>query len=116
MIDNEPALAIMAGMGIFENFTKNAFSNALRVLGEPASIGGNQFRAAFDESDMDVTYHSYGEEDEVTTMATCLKSELSNEPRVGETLKRIDQRKSYVITSVMSDVNTYRIGLREKNG
>lgn len=106
----------MAGMGIFESFTKNAFSNALRVLGEPASIGGNQFRAAFDESDMDVAYHSYGEDDEVTTMATCLKSELSNEPRVGETLKRIDQRKRYVITSVQSDVNSYRISLREKNG
>lgn len=103
-------------MGMFNRFTLNALSQSLRELGELSSIGGNQFQATFDESDMDVSFHGYGEEDEITTTATCLKRELSNEPRVGEVLKRIDQRKSYIITAVMSDSNSYTLSLREKNG
>jgi len=102
-------------MGKFDQFVKTGLVDSLRVIGEPASIGGNYFRAAFGESEMDVTYHSFGEDDEVTTIATCLKSELSNEPRVGETLTRVDQRKTYVVTGVQSDLNSHRIYLREKN-
>lgn len=115
MIDNAPSLAIMQCMGIFEDFTRSGLIHSLRVIGEPASIGGNQFTAAFDESEMDVTFRAYGEDDEVTTQATCIKSDLSNAPRVNEVLTRINQRRDYVITDVQSDVNSYRLTMREKH-
>ncbi len=103
-------------MGVFSNLTKTGLVQSLRVIGEPASIGGNQFAAVFDESNMDVTSHVYGDADEVTTTATCLKSALSNEPRIKETLTRVDERKTYVITGVNSDASSYTITLRAKNG
>ena len=103
-------------MGVFSNFTKTGMVQSLRVVGEPASIGGNQFSAAFEESGMDVTRHTFGDEDEVTTTATCLKSALTNEPRINETLIRVDESKTYVITDVQSDVGSYTITLRAKNG
>lgn len=103
-------------MSGFNQFTKASLIHSIRVIGEQASIGGNQFQAAFDESSMDVTRHMYGDEDEVTTSAVCLKSALSNEPRVGETLIRVQQRKTYVITEVQSDVESYEIYMRAKDG
>ena len=103
-------------MGVFSNFTKTGIVQSLRVVGEPASIGGNQFSAAFEESGMDVTRHTFGDEDEVTTTMTCLKSALPNEPRINETLIRVDESKTYVITDVQSDVGSYTITLRAKNG
>ena len=89
--------------------------HTIGVIGETASIGGNQFQASFNESGMGVIRHMYGDEDEVTTQAVCLKSALTNEPRVNETLIRVDQRKTYVITSVQSDVESYEINLRAKD-
>jgi len=103
-------------MGIFDNFVKTGLIDSLNVIGEPASIGGNQFKAAFDDSEMEVTRHMYGDEDEVTTEATCLLTELTNAPRIGETLIRVNQRKTYVILEVQSDVESYRITLRAKDG
>ena len=103
-------------MGTYSNFVRAGIVGTLAVIGEPASIGGNQFSAAFEESGMDVLRHTFGDEDEVTTTATCLKSELTNEPRIGETLIRIGQSKTYVITEVGSDVQSYTITLRAKNG
>ena len=102
-------------MKSFSNFVKNAMINSLGVIGEPASIGGNQFQASFEDSSMDITRHVFGDEDEVTTVATCLKSALTNEPRIGETLIRVDQRTTYVITEVQSDVESYAITLRAKD-
>ena len=102
-------------MSGFNQFTKASLIHSIRVIGEPASIGGNQFQAAFDESSMDVTRHMYGDEDEVTTSAVCLKSALSNAPRVGETLIRVQQRKTYVVTEVQADVESYEIYLRAKD-
>jgi len=102
-------------MGKFNQFVRTGLVDSLRVIGEPASIGGNQFAAAFDDSEMDVTRHIYGDDDEVTTEATCLKSALSNTPRIGETLTRIDHRKTYVITEVQQDVESYRLTMRAKD-
>jgi hypothetical protein len=102
-------------MGKFNQFVRTGLVDSLRVIGEPASIGGNQFTAAFDDSEMDVTRHIYGDDDEVTTEATCLKSALSNTPRIGETLTRIDHRKTYVITEVQQDVESYRLTMRAKD-
>jgi len=102
-------------MGKFNQFVRTGLVDSLRVIGEPASIGGNQFTAAFDDSEMDVTRHIYGDDDEVTTEATCLKSALSNTPRIGETLTRIEHRKNYVITEVQQDVESYRLTMREKD-
>ena len=103
-------------MGIYSNFVKAGIVGTLAVIGEPASIGGNQFSAAFDDSGMDVTRHMFGDEDEVTTTASCLKSALTNEPRINETLIRVNESKTYVILSVQSDVESYTITLRAKNG
>ena len=107
MIDN---------MSSFKNFAKMGITHTLRVIGEPASIGGNQFQASFEESSMDITRHVFGDEDDVTTRATCLKSALTNEPRINETLIRVNERKTYVITDVQSDVESYAITLRAKDG
>ena len=63
-------------MGIFSTFTKTGLIHSLRVIGEPASIGGNQFQAAFEDSEMNVTRHMFGDEDDISTMATCLKLSL----------------------------------------
>ena len=106
----------MATMKAFANFIKSGIVTTLHVVGEPASIGGNQFSAAFDELGMDVTRHTFGDDDDVTTTATCLKSALTNEPRINETLIRVDESKTYVITDVQSDVGSYTITLRAKNG
>ena len=106
----------MATMKAFANFIKSGIVTTLHVVGEPASIGGNQFQASFDETDMDVTRHMYGDEDEMTTQAVLLKSAVTNAPRIGETLIRVEQRKTYVITSVQSDVESYEINLRAKDG
>jgi len=102
-------------MSLFDKFIENGMIDALSELGEPASIGGNQFLASFDDSDMFVTRHLYGDDDEVTTEATCLKSALSNKPRIGETLTRIEISKTYVITEVQVDVESYRLTMREKD-
>jgi hypothetical protein len=102
-------------MSSFNQFTKMGLTHTIAVIGEPASIGGNQFNAAFNESGMNVIRHMYGDEDEVTTSAVCIKSELTNEPRVGETLIRINQRKTYVITEVQSDIESYDITMRAKD-
>ena len=107
MIDN---------MSSFKNFAKMGITHTLRVIGETASIGGNQFQASFEESSMDITRHVFGDEDDVTTRATCLKSALTNEPRINETLIRVNERKTYVITDVQSDVESYAITLRAKDG
>ena len=103
-------------MGIFSTFTKAGLIHSLRVIGEPASIGGNQFQASFEDSSMDVTRHVFGDEDDISTEATCLKSALTNAPRINEALIRVDQRKTYVITEVQSDIESYRITLRAKDG
>jgi 4-hydroxy-L-threonine phosphate dehydrogenase PdxA len=103
-------------MSTFKQFTKIGLTHTIKVIGEPASIGGNQFQASFDETDMDVTRHMYGDEDEMTTQAVLLKSAVTNAPRVGETLIRVDQRKTYVITEVQSDVESYELNLRAKDG
>ena len=103
-------------MGIFDNFVRTGLIDSLNVIGEPASIGGNQFKAAFEDSTMDITRHVFGDEDDVNTIATCLKSALSNAPRIGETLIRVNERKTYVITEVQSDVESYRVTLRAKDG
>lgn len=103
-------------MDIFSGFVKRGMTHALGVIGEPASIGGNQFPASFDDLSMDVTRHMFGDEDEVTTIATCLKADLSNAPRINETLIRVNHRKTYVITNVQSDAETYEITLRAKDG
>jgi len=100
----------------YKSFTRAGLIHTIGVIGETASIGGNQFQASFDEADMDVTRHMYGDEDEITTQAVCLKSALTNAPRIGETLIRVEQRKTYVITSVQSDVESYEINLRAKDG
>ena len=102
-------------MSTFKQFTKIGLTHTIKVIGEPASIGGNQFQASFDETDMDVTRHMYGDEDEMTTQAVLLKSAVTNAPRVGETLIRVDQRKTYVITEVQSDVESYELNLRAKD-
>jgi len=99
----------------YKSFTRAGLIHTIGVIGETASIGGNQFQASFSESGMGVTHHMYGEEDEVTTQAVCLKSALTNEPRVNETLIRVEQRKTYVITSVQSDIESYEITLRAKD-
>tara|TARA_B110000483_G_scaffold152220_1_gene181060 strand:+ start:400 stop:720 length:321 start_codon:yes stop_codon:yes gene_type:complete len=106
----------MAAMKTFGNFIKSGLVATLHVVGEPASIGGNQFLAAFDDASMDVTRHTFGDEDDVTTTAACLKSALTNEPRINETLIRVNESKTYVITDVQSDVQSYTITLRVKNG
>ena len=103
-------------MSTFKQFTKIGLTHTIKVIGEPASIGGNQFQASFDETDMDVTRHMYGDEDEMTTQAVLLKSAVTNAPRVGETLIRVDQRKTYVITEVQSDIESYELNLRAKDG
>ena len=100
----------------YSTFTRAGLIQTIGVIGEPASIGGNQFQASFDETDMDVTRHMYGDEDEMTTQAVFLKSAVTNAPRIGETLIRVEQRKTYVITSVQSDVESYEINLRAKDG
>jgi len=102
-------------MRTFNNFTKTGIIDTLRVIGEPASIGGNQFSAAFELSGMDVARHVFGDDDTVTTKAVCLKSALTKEPRINQTLTRVDERKTYVITEVESDLNTYNISLRAKD-
>ena len=102
-------------MSSYNQFTKASLVHSIKVIGETASIGGNQFQIAFDESSMDVTNHLYGDEDDVTTSAVCLKSQLSNKPIIGETLTRIENSKTYVITSVQEDLNSFEIYLREKN-
>ena len=103
-------------MSIFDQFTKDALTESLRIIGETASIGGNQFQAAFDEGDMTVNRNIYGDEDEVTTIATCLKSALSDKPRISETLIRVKTSTTYVILEVQEDVESYEITLRAKNG
>ena len=100
----------------YKSFTRAGLIHTIGVIGETASIGGNQFQASVDEAEMDVTRHMYGDEDEITTQAVCLKSALTNAPRIGETLTRVEQRKTYVITSVQSDVESYEINLRAKDG
>jgi hypothetical protein len=40
---------------------------------------------------------------------------LSNTPRIGETLTRINHRKTYVILEVQQDVESYRITMRAKD-
>ncbi len=102
-------------MSGYNQFTKSSLIHSIAVIGETASIGGNQFRMAFDESDMNVTNHIYGDEDDVTTTAVCMKAELSNKPVIGETLVRTEVSKSYVIIAVQSDVNSYELQLREKD-
>ena len=99
----------------YKSFTRAGLIHTIGVIGETASIGGNQFQASFEDSGMGVTRHMFGDEDEVTTEATCLKSALTNEPRINETLIRVNERKTYVITDVQSDVESYRITLRAKN-
>ena len=99
---------------MFNTFIKTALTHSLEAIGETASIGGNQFVAAFEESNMDVMRHVFGDADEVTTKATCLKSALTNAPRINETLIRVDDPKTYVITEVNSDTESYFITLREK--
>jgi len=103
-------------MSIFDQFTKDALTESLRIIGETATIGGNQFQAAFDESGMTVNRNPYGDEDEVTTIATCLSSALSDKPKIGETLIRVKTSKTYVILEVQEDVGSYEITLRAKNG
>ena len=103
-------------MRTFDTFVKTGMIDSLRVIGEPASIGGNQFQASFEDSSMDITRHVFGDEDDVSTVATCLKSALTNEPRINETLIRVNERKTYVITDVQSDVESYRVTLRAKDG
>jgi len=110
------AFIMIDNMSSFKNFAKMGITHTLRVIGEPASIGGNQFQASFEESSMDITRHVFGDEDDVTTRATCLKSALTNEPRINETLIRVNERKTYVITDVQSDVESYAITLRAKDG
>ena len=110
------AIIMIDNMSSFKNFAKMGITHTLRVIGEPASIGGNQFQASFEESDMDVTRHVFGDEDEVTTVAVCLKSELTNAPRIGETLIRVNERKTYVITEVQDDIESYDITMRRKDG
>lgn len=100
---------------MFNTFIKAALTHSLETIGETASIGGNQFIAAFEESTMDVMRKVFGDSDEVTTKATCLKSALTNEPRINETLIRVDESKTYVITEVNSDTESYFITLRAKN-
>ena len=102
-------------MKTFSVFTKTGLSDSLKIIGEPATIGGNQFTASFEESSMDVTRHVFGDEDEVTTRATCLKSALTNAPRINETLIRVNLSKTYVITEVDSDLGSYAITLRAKD-
>jgi hypothetical protein len=103
-------------MGTFDQFTKTALTQSLNVIGELATIGGNQFTASFDESEMSVSRNPYGDEDEVTTVATCLKSALSNKPEINETLTRVATSTTYVILEVQEDVSSYEITLRAKNG
>ena len=103
-------------MSTFDQFTKSGLTQSLNVIGETATIGGNQFKAAFDESDMAVNRNPYGDEDEVTTIATCLKSALSDKPRINETLIRAKTSTTYVILEVQEDVESYEITLRAKNG
>jgi len=104
---------IMSG---FRTFAKMGITHTIRVIGEPASIGGNQFQASFEESSMDITRHVFGDEDDVTTRAVCLKSALTNAPRINETLIRIDERKTYVILDVQDDIESYELTLRRKDG
>ena len=103
-------------MSSFENFTKMGVTHSLEIIGEAASIGGNQFLAIFEESAMDITSHVFGDEDEITTVSTCLKSALSKPPRINQTLIRVNGPITYVITEVESDIASYRITLRAKNG
>ena len=110
------AFIMIDNMSSFRDFAKMGITHTIRVIGEPASIGGNQFQASFEESSMDITRHVFGDEDDVTTRATCLKSALTNEPRINETLIRVNERKTYVITDVQSDVESYAITLRAKDG
>jgi len=104
---------IMSG---FNQFTKMGVTHTIAVIGEPASIGGNQFQAAFEDTSMSITRHMFGDDDDVITKAVCLSSALTNEPRINETLIRVNERKTYVITEVQSDVEIYTITLRVKNG
>lgn len=103
-------------MSTFDQFTKSGLTQSLSVIGEPATIGGNQFKAAFDESGMSVSRNQFGDEDEVTTVATCLKSALSDKPKISETLIRVNTSMTYVILEVQEDVESYEITLRAKNG
>jgi hypothetical protein len=103
-------------MSLFDKFTQDGLTESLRIIGEPASIGGNQFTAAFDESAMAVSRNIYGDEDEVTTVATCLASELSDKPQIGEVLTRAKTSARYVILEVQEDAGSYEIRLRAKNG
>ncbi len=103
-------------MSIFDQFTKDALTESLRIIGETATIGADSFQAAFDESDMVVNRNRYGDEDEVTTIATCLKSALSDKPQINETLIRVKTSTTYVILEVQEDVESYEITLRAKDG
>ena len=102
-------------MKIFNTFIKTGLIHSLETIGEQASIGGDQFVAAFSESTMDVMRNVFGDSDEVTTRATCLVSALTNRPRINETLIRVGERKTYVITEVYSDAESYTITLRAKD-
>lgn len=102
-------------MKIFNTFIQTGLIHSLETIGEEASIGGNQFVAAFSESTMDVMRNVFGDSDEVTTKATCLLSALTNRPRINETLIRINERKTYVITEVNSDAGSYIMTLRAKD-
>jgi 4-hydroxy-L-threonine phosphate dehydrogenase PdxA len=102
-------------MNVFERFAKSGLSQSLSVIGEPASIGADQFKAAFDDSQMDVSRTMFGDDDEVTTSATLLKSQIKNKPVIGEILKRVNKRATYVITEVQEDLESYELTLREKN-
>ena len=101
---------------MFDNFIKDALAESLAVIGEPVSIGGNQFKAAFDEIEMSVDRNVYGDADEMTARATCASADLTDKPKIGEVLTRINTSKRYVILDVQEDVGSYEISLRAKNG
>jgi hypothetical protein len=103
-------------MNAFRSFTKTALTHTLQVLGEPASIGGDQFLCAFSEARGEITSHAYGDEDDSTLYCNLLSSAVSNTPRVGETLTRINERKTYVILEVSDDIESYELQLRRKDG
>lgn len=102
-------------MTMFDKFTANGIKQTISVIGETAFIAGNQFKAAFEESTMDVSRFSYGDSDEINTRLTCLKKDLSNTPRIGETLTRLEGNITYVIQEVSDDLGIYKINLRAKN-
>lgn len=99
---------------MFSNFVISAIRQSLKVIGEPANIGGNQFEAAFDEMEMTVDRNIYGDTDQVTARATCVAEDLDRKPEIGETLQRVRTSVRYVILNVQEDEGTYELHLREK--